>query len=115
MYLLCLIVGRVCECVSLPEAPWGLSHFGAQMPGRVPFVQVHLCEVEGMDRFKGKDLAVDASASQPVLVAVKMLRADANKNARSAAALCVSLMCLILGQGRPGTPGQAFLWRGRGL
>lgn len=52
----------------------------------MPFVQVHLCEVEGMERFKGKDLAVDASASQPVLVAVKMLRADANKNARSVAA-----------------------------
>lgn len=53
---------------------------------RMPFIQVHLCEVEGMERFKGKDFAVDASASQPVLVAVKMLRADANKNARSVAA-----------------------------
>lgn len=47
------------------------------------FVQVHLCEVEGMEKFKDKDFALDVNASQPVLVAVKMLRADANKNARS--------------------------------
>lgn len=36
-----------------------------------------------MEKFKDKDFALDVSANQPVLVAVKMLRADANKNARS--------------------------------
>lgn len=41
--------------------------------------------MERMDTFKDKDFALDVSADQPVLVAVKMLRADANKNARSAA------------------------------
>ncbi|XP_009698782.1 PREDICTED: discoidin domain-containing receptor 2-like, partial [Cariama cristata] len=47
---------------------------------------VHLCEVEGMEKFTGKDFALeglDASSNRPVLVAVKMLRADANKNARN--------------------------------
>ena len=39
--------------------------------------------MEGLEKFKDKDFALDVSANQPVLVAVKMLRADANKNARS--------------------------------
>lgn len=41
--------------------------------------------MEGMEKFTGKDFALeglDASSNHPVLVAVKMLRADANKNAR---------------------------------
>lgn len=79
---------------------------------RVPSVQVHLCEVEGMERFKGKDVAVDASASQPVLVAVKMLRADANKNARSVAALGVSLCVSPQVRDTPGNFEQSLLWRG---
>jgi len=47
--------------------------------------------VEGMEKFTGKDFALeglDASSSCPVLVAVKMLRADANKNARYGAGGC---------------------------
>lgn len=40
-----------------------------------------------MEKFKDKDFALDVSANQPVLVAVKMLRADANKNARSVVCL----------------------------
>ncbi|XP_023377270.1 discoidin domain-containing receptor 2 [Pteropus vampyrus] len=51
--------------------------------GEGQFGEVHLCEVERMDTFKDKDFALDVSADQPVLVAVKMLRADANKNARN--------------------------------
>lgn len=38
-----------------------------------------------MEKFTDKDLALqglEASSDRPVLVAVKMLRADANKNAR---------------------------------
>ena len=41
--------------------------------------------MEGMEKFKVKDFlleGLDASSNRPVLVAVKMLRADANKNAR---------------------------------
>lgn len=41
--------------------------------------------MEGMEKFTGKDFALeglDGSLDHPVLVAVKMLRADANKNAR---------------------------------
>lgn len=53
--------------------------------GNVCPPQVHLCEVEGMEKFTDKDFALqglEASSDRPVLVAVKMLRADANKNAR---------------------------------
>lgn len=38
-----------------------------------------------MEKFTGKDFVLeglDTSSNRPVLVAVKMLRADANKNAR---------------------------------
>lgn len=41
--------------------------------------------MEGMEKFTGKDFALeglDGTSDRPVLVAVKMLRADANKNAR---------------------------------
>lgn len=47
------------------------------------FPQVHLCEAEDMEEFMDKDFSFDVSENQTVLVAVKMLRADANKNARS--------------------------------
>lgn len=48
-------------------------------------VQVHLCEAEGMQEFINEDYLFDVPEGQPVLVAVKMLRSDANKNARCAA------------------------------
>lgn len=44
--------------------------------------QVHLCEAEGMQEFMNKEFLFDIPEDQPVLVAVKMLRSDANKNAR---------------------------------
>lgn len=43
---------------------------------------MHLCEAEGMQEFMNKEFLFDISEDQPVLVAVKMLRSDANKNAR---------------------------------
>lgn len=52
--------------------------------------------MEGVE-FKDKDFALDASADQPVLVAVKMLRADANKSARSAAASQAASVCFVFG------------------
>lgn len=50
--------------------------------------------MEGMEKFKDKDFALDVSASQPVLVAVKMLRADANKNARSVVCILNFPLCV---------------------
>uniref|UniRef100_A0A8C2ND07 F5/8 type C domain-containing protein n=1 Tax=Capra hircus TaxID=9925 RepID=A0A8C2ND07_CAPHI len=68
--------------VAVEEFPRKLLTFKEKL-GEGQFGEVHLCEVEGMEKFKDKDFALDVSANQPVLVAVKMLRADANKNARS--------------------------------
>lgn len=44
--------------------------------------QVHLCEAEGMLDFLEEDLSAEQTGESPLLVAVKMLREDANKNAR---------------------------------
>lgn len=44
--------------------------------------QVHLCEAEGMQDFLGEDLSIEGNNESPLLVAVKTLREDANKNAR---------------------------------
>lgn len=43
---------------------------------------MHLCEAEGLLDFLKEDLAVEQNRESPLLVAVKMLREDANKNAR---------------------------------
>lgn len=44
--------------------------------------QVHLCEAEGMQDFLDEDLSIEGNNESSLLVAVKMLREDANKNAR---------------------------------
>ena len=46
------------------------------------FKQVHLCEAEGMQDFLDEDLSIEGNNESPLLVAVKTLREDANKNAR---------------------------------
>ncbi|XP_053325153.1 discoidin domain-containing receptor 2 [Spea bombifrons] len=51
--------------------------------GEGQFGEVHLCEAEGVEEFLDKDLILDTNIGQPTLVAVKMLRSDANKNARN--------------------------------
>nr|XP_046177733.1 discoidin domain-containing receptor 2-like isoform X1 [Oncorhynchus gorbuscha] len=60
--------------------------------GEGQFGEVHLCEAEGMQDFVEKDLSeevndrsneVEGSDDTPILVAVKTLREDANKNARN--------------------------------
>ncbi|XP_044157345.1 discoidin domain-containing receptor 2 [Bufo gargarizans] len=51
--------------------------------GEGQFGEVHLCEAEGVEAFLDNDLILSTSICQPTLVAVKMLRADANKNARN--------------------------------
>ncbi|NWS85262.1 DDR2 protein, partial [Toxostoma redivivum] len=71
--------------VAVEEFPRKLLTFKEKL-GEGQFGEVHLCEVEGMEKFTGKDFALeglDGSSDHPVLVAVKMLRADANKNARN--------------------------------
>ncbi|XP_041697533.2 discoidin domain-containing receptor 2-like isoform X1 [Coregonus clupeaformis] len=60
--------------------------------GEGQFGEVHLCEAEGMHDFVEKDLSeevndlsnkLEGSDDTPILVAVKTLREDANKNARN--------------------------------
>ncbi|NWQ92815.1 DDR2 protein, partial [Burhinus bistriatus] len=71
--------------VAVEEFPRKLLTFKEKL-GEGQFGEVHLCEVEGMEKFTGKDFALeglDTSSNCPMLVAVKMLRADANKNARN--------------------------------
>ncbi|NXG56044.1 DDR2 protein, partial [Hemiprocne comata] len=71
--------------VAVEEFPRKLLTFKEKL-GEGQFGEVHLCEVEGMEKFMDKDFALeglDTSSNCPMLVAVKMLRADANKNARN--------------------------------
>ncbi|XP_007554956.1 discoidin domain-containing receptor 2 isoform X2 [Poecilia formosa] len=51
--------------------------------GEGQFGEVHLCEAEDMQNFLGEDTLMEGSSKSPLLVAVKMLREDANKNARN--------------------------------
>lgn len=44
--------------------------------------QVHLCEAEGIQDSLDEDLSIEEKSDSPLLVAVKTLREDANKNAR---------------------------------
>ncbi|KAI1892135.1 hypothetical protein AGOR_G00150840 [Albula goreensis] len=68
--------------VAVEEFPRKLLTFKEKL-GEGQFGEVHLCEAEGMQDFMDEDFASETSDSQPMLVAVKMLRADANKNARN--------------------------------
>ncbi|XP_021171257.2 discoidin domain-containing receptor 2 isoform X2 [Fundulus heteroclitus] len=51
--------------------------------GEGQFGEVHLCEAVGMQDILDEDLSVEGGGESPLLVAVKMLREDANKNARN--------------------------------
>ncbi|XP_020654226.2 discoidin domain-containing receptor 2 [Pogona vitticeps] len=68
--------------VAVAEFPRKLLTFKEKL-GEGQFGEVHLCEVENMEKFVNKESVLDGNPSQPVLLAVKMLRADANKNARN--------------------------------
>ncbi|XP_023650435.2 discoidin domain-containing receptor 2-like isoform X2 [Paramormyrops kingsleyae] len=68
--------------VAVGEFPMKLLSFKEKL-GEGQFGEVHLCEAEGMQDFMDEDFSFDVSPGMPVLVAVKMLRADANKNARN--------------------------------
>ncbi|KAJ8274491.1 hypothetical protein COCON_G00091160 [Conger conger] len=68
--------------VAMGEFPRKLLTFKEKL-GEGQFGEVHLCEAEGMQDFMDKDFSFDISEDQPILVAVKMLREDANKSARN--------------------------------
>ncbi|XP_029002022.1 discoidin domain-containing receptor 2 isoform X2 [Betta splendens] len=68
--------------VPVEEFPRKLLTFKEKL-GEGQFGEVHLCEAEGMQEFLNEEFLFDISEDQPVLVAVKMLRSDANKNARN--------------------------------
>nr|XP_046265673.1 discoidin domain-containing receptor 2-like isoform X2 [Scatophagus argus] len=51
--------------------------------GEGQFGEVHLCEAEGMQDFLDEDLSIEVNNESPLMVAVKTLREDANKNARN--------------------------------
>uniref|UniRef100_A0A8C1ZN53 Discoidin domain-containing receptor 2 n=1 Tax=Cyprinus carpio TaxID=7962 RepID=A0A8C1ZN53_CYPCA len=68
--------------VAVEEFPRKLLTFKEKL-GEGQFGEVHLCEAEGMQDFMDEEFSFDVIENQTVLVAVKMLRADANKNARN--------------------------------
>ncbi|KAM9385287.1 discoidin domain-containing receptor 2 isoform 2-T2 [Pholidichthys leucotaenia] len=68
--------------VAVEEFPRKLLTFKEKL-GEGQFGEVHLCEAEGMQEFMNEEFLFDITEDQPVLVAVKMLRSDANKNARN--------------------------------
>ncbi|XP_041863209.1 discoidin domain-containing receptor 2 isoform X2 [Melanotaenia boesemani] len=68
--------------VVVEEFPRKLLTFKEKL-GEGQFGEVHLCEAEGMQEFMNEEYLFDIPEDQPVLVAVKMLRSDANKNARN--------------------------------
>ncbi|KAK3556615.1 hypothetical protein QTP70_010804 [Hemibagrus guttatus] len=68
--------------IPIEEFPRKLLTFKEKL-GEGQFGEVHLCEAEDMEEFMDKDFSYDVTENQTVLVAVKMLRADANKNARN--------------------------------
>ncbi|KAI5614589.1 discoidin domain-containing receptor 2 isoform X1 [Silurus asotus] len=68
--------------IPIEEFPRKLLTFKEKL-GEGQFGEVHLCEAEDMEEFMDEDFPFDVTDNQTVLVAVKMLRADANKNARN--------------------------------
>ncbi|XP_063748259.1 discoidin domain-containing receptor 2 isoform X5 [Eleginops maclovinus] len=68
--------------VAVEEFPRKMLTFKEKL-GEGQFGEVHLCEAEGMQEFMNKEFLFDIPEDQPVLVAVKMLRSDASKNARN--------------------------------
>ncbi|XP_028443114.1 discoidin domain-containing receptor 2 isoform X2 [Perca flavescens] len=68
--------------VAVEEFPRKLLTFKEKL-GEGQFGEVHLCEADGMQEFMNKEFLFDIPEDLPVLVAVKMLRSDANKNARN--------------------------------
>ncbi|XP_040040649.2 discoidin domain-containing receptor 2 isoform X4 [Gasterosteus aculeatus] len=67
--------------IGVEEFPRKLLTFKEKL-GEGQFGEVHLCEAKGMQEFMNTEFSFDIPEEQTVLVAVKMLRSDADKNAR---------------------------------
>ncbi|XP_077413864.1 discoidin domain-containing receptor 2-like [Vanacampus margaritifer] len=67
---------------SMREFPRDKLTFKVKL-GEGQFGEVHLCEAEGMQAFLDDDSSGEGTNQAPLLVAVKTLREDANKNARN--------------------------------
>uniref|UniRef100_A0A673AJD3 receptor protein-tyrosine kinase n=1 Tax=Sphaeramia orbicularis TaxID=375764 RepID=A0A673AJD3_9TELE len=67
---------------SMREFPRNKLTFKEKL-GEGQFGEVHLCEAEDMQDFLDEDLSIEGNSESPLLVAVKTLREDANKNARN--------------------------------
>ncbi|XP_064420345.1 discoidin domain-containing receptor 2 isoform X2 [Latimeria chalumnae] len=68
--------------ITVGEFPREQLHFKEKL-GEGQFGEVHLCEADGLQEFLGPDVSFSVFNDQSVLVAVKMLRSDATKNARN--------------------------------
>jgi hypothetical protein len=79
-----------CLHVYLGQEPYYLAPFDPvtsaepyDLASNLHFIlQVHLCEVENPQDLVSLDFPINMRKGQPLLVAVKILRPDATKNAR---------------------------------
>ncbi|KAI1885764.1 hypothetical protein AGOR_G00207160 [Albula goreensis] len=70
------------ECPPLPELPRQCLVFKEKL-GEGQFGEVHLCEIESPQDLPTLEFPFNVRKGRPLLVAVKILRPDASKNARN--------------------------------
>ncbi|XP_061106754.1 epithelial discoidin domain-containing receptor 1 [Conger conger] len=70
------------ECPPLPELPRHFLLFKEKL-GEGQFGEVHLCEIENPQDLPNLEFPFNVRKGRPLLVAVKILRPDASKNARN--------------------------------
>ncbi|XP_031432222.1 epithelial discoidin domain-containing receptor 1 isoform X3 [Clupea harengus] len=70
------------DCPALPELPRHCLLFKEKL-GEGQFGEVHLCEIENPSDLPNLEFPFNVRKGRPLLVAVKILRPDASKNARN--------------------------------
>nr|XP_046158501.1 epithelial discoidin domain-containing receptor 1-like isoform X5 [Oncorhynchus gorbuscha] len=70
------------DCTPLPELPRHCLVFKEKL-GEGQFGEVHLCEIESPQELPNLEFPFNVRKGRPLLVAVKILRPDASKNARN--------------------------------
>ncbi|XP_051576507.1 epithelial discoidin domain-containing receptor 1-like isoform X1 [Myxocyprinus asiaticus] len=70
------------DCPPLPELPRERLIFKEKL-GEGQFGEVHLCEIENPQELPNLEFPFNVRKGRPLLVAVKILRPDASKNARN--------------------------------
>ncbi|XP_076847252.1 LOW QUALITY PROTEIN: epithelial discoidin domain-containing receptor 1 [Brachyhypopomus gauderio] len=70
------------DCLPLPELPRERLIFKEKL-GEGQFGEVHLCEIENPQDLPNLEFPFNVRKGRPLLVAVKILRPDASKNARN--------------------------------